>query len=330
MKVLIAAGGTGGHLFPAEQLASQLIKQGDQVLIAGHGLKKSSLFQKGVPFQDIAAASPKNPLKFIFATFKGLFQAVRMLFRFSPDIVVGFGSYHTFNVLLASVLLRKKIVLFEANTTLGKVNRLFAPFAKKVATQFPFAKSTLLVSLLPWGFKEERVSKEEAYRYFGLDASLFTVLVFGGSQGALFLNEIMPKVAQAFPEIQWIHITGKEKTTSYNACIKAFETRMDLAYTAADMVIARSGASTLAELIRHKKPSLLIPFPFASEDHQMENARFLVEKIQGARLLSQSHATPEKIKEEIEYIRENSSVLEKALDAWEHEGRRPLHEELLK
>lgn len=327
MKILIAAAGSGGHLFPAEQLASQLIEKGDEVLIAGHGLSKSTLFKKGLCFQEINAASPKKPLKFILASFKGLFQAISMLLQFSPDTVVGFGSYHTFPVLLASVLLRKRIVLFEANTMLGKVNRLFTPFAKKIATQFPCAKSTVLVSLLPWGYKKKHILKEEASRYFGLDSSRFTVLVFGGSQGAQFLNTVMPEVASGL-DVQWIHITGKGKKTAYNASIKEFEKRMDLAYTAADMVICRSGASTLSEIIRYKKPSLLIPFPFSSENHQMENARFLVEKVQGARLLDQKEATPERIKQEIEEIRKKRSEFEKALGSWEHEGRQSLHEEL--
>ena len=297
MKVLIAAGGSGGHLFPAEKLRNDLLEKGATVLIAGHGLNKSTLFNKTHLFRDVQAANPKNPIKFIFKTMVGLCQSIKLFFRFSPDVVVGFGSFHTFPVLLGALLFRKKIILFEANTTLGKVNRLFSPFASKIAGFFPINEKTELVTIYP--FSKKNISKHEARKHYQIDLNRFTILVFGGSQGTAFFNELMPEVAKII-DVQVIHLTGIGKKTSYNACIQEFETNMDRAYAAADLVIARSGASTLTELIRHKKPSIVIPFPFSSDGHQEKNGRFVSRQFEGIRMLLQSEATPQKIVQEIE------------------------------
>lgn len=334
-KIVIAAGGSGGHLFPAQQLAQQLI--GDEVLIVGHKLKGNPFFLEKNQFQEIAASLPKkgNYFRFVWATLLGFFQSVILLRTFSPDIVVGFGSYHTFPILLAAMFMRKKIVLFEANCVLGRVNRFFAKAASQIALQFPLAQprsKTVFAPLLPWGVKKEvpKVSCEEARIYFGLHPQETTILVFGGSQGASFFNEVMPKVVPFLGEkkVQIIHLTGKGKATygKENMCIKEFEERMDLAYMAADIVVCRSGAGTLGELIRYKKPSLLIPFPFSSENHQWENGRFLTDVVKGSRLLKQEEAAPEKIGREILLLLKSATEYQQALAAWKTEGRRDMAE----
>ncbi len=145
-KILIAAGGTGGHLFPAQQLAKKL--EGEyELFFAGHGLKDSPFFEKK-NFYEITA----HPLKkgFIAATWKGFLEARKLLLNYQPDLVVGFGSFHTFPILMAATIYRKKILLFEANASLGKVNRLFQMLGAKVAVQFPI-KNGILVKWLPWG-----------------------------------------------------------------------------------------------------------------------------------------------------------------------------------
>lgn len=319
-KVMIAAGGSGGHLFPAQQMAAHFTN----VIFAGHNLSKSPFFQHQFPFFDIAACPPKS-IFFLFSTLKGLFQSFRVISKHKIDVVVGFGSFHTFPVLLAAALMRKKIILFEANCRLGKVNRFFAPFAQKIAVQFPVPnKNAVFVPLLPWKAQEKKVSKQEALAYFGLTEN-FTILIFGGSQGASFFNQIMPKAIHS-KLAQVIHLTGKGQTTYENGCVKPFETRMDLAYTAADLVICRSGASTMAELIRYQKPSLLIPFPHSSEDHQRENAKFLCDVVGGARMLEQKDATVEKIIQEIELLRRDYSKYEKALKEYDVGKRESLAE----
>ncbi len=307
-KILIAAGGSGGHLFPAQQMADLY----SDVLFAGHNLSSSPFFQRQFPFHDIKAAKPKS-LLFIFYTLLGLFQSLRIFSKHKIDYVIGFGSFHTFPVLLAAAILRKKIVLFEANCCLGKVNRFFAPFAHKIAVQFPIpSKNTVFVPLLPWSLPNQEVTKEEALAYFGLKPQ-FTILIFGGSQGASFFNEMMPKAITD----QVIHFTGKGSAHYERGCVKEFEKRMDLAYMAADLVICRSGASTIAELIRYHKPSLLIPFPHSSDDHQKKNAKFITETVRGARMLDQREAKIDRIREEISLLKRDYSKIEKALKMYD-------------
>lgn len=324
VKILIAAGGTGGHLFPAQQLSELLLQGGDcSLMFAGHKLDQSPFFAKEkIPFTEIASAPTKKKIDFFRASWKGFWQSVQMIRKFKPDVVVGFGSYHSFPVLLAAAVFRKKIVLFEANSLLGKVNRLFLPAAEVIALQFPITcKKSVLVPLLPWSGKKRLVPKEEARLAFGLDPQRKTLLVFGGSQGAVFLNEVVPQAVQILRgkgfDFQVLHLTGKGNRAEYadGATVKEFETEMNRAYGAADWVICRSGAGTCAELIRYQKPALLIPYPFASEDHQYINGRFLVEK-GGARLVRQQEAQAERIAAELQLIWQEESRHVAELRKW--------------
>lgn len=343
-KVLIAAGGTGGHLFPAQQLIEKIQEKSSskvEILFAGHGLSANSFFAKEkISFQEILSVAPirGNLWKFCIGSLKGFWQAISLLRIFRPDVVVGFGSYHTFTLLLASVVLRKKIILFEPNCVLGKVNRLFAPFASKLAIQFPLyakrrfgehlfmkieRKNQVFVSPFPWKRKSSlSVSKEEARQHYGLDPNLPTVLVFGGSQGASFLNDVMPKALHlvSFP-LQVIHFTGKGHIEYPNVshAVKPFESEMHLAYLAADVVVCRSGAATIGELIAHQKRALLIPFPLASENHQWVNAHFLVQKLTAASILAQKDATPDRIAKEItSLLQESCPVIRHREERFEH------------
>lgn len=308
-KVLIAAGGSGGHLFPAMQLQKRL--PDCEVVFAGHHLEKTPYFDRSLPFFEIASSSKKTGF---LSFFKGIFQSIRLLRKFKPDIVVGFGSFHTFPILLASLFLFKKMVLFEANATLGKVNRLFAPFAKKIAVQFPsHQKRSVLVPLLPWT-THKKYAKAEARKEYGLDPNVFTILVFGGSQGALFINETFAKAANflQFP-FQILHFVGKgKKIMSYNvrSIVKEFEENMAMAYAAADMVISRCGAGTCAELLRNRLPAILIPYPYAY-NHQVKNG----EVLKGAcQILSQRNMTSEILADTIIDLKTHLALHQKAFD----------------
>lgn len=304
-KILIAAGGTGGHLIPAQQLATQLQDiPGMDVLFGGYKLQESPYFQQNsFRFAEIdSSASIKRPSLLI----KGTYQAWQLIRKEKPDVVVGFGSYHSAPVLLAAALLRKKIFLYEANRTMGKVNRWMAPFAQKIGCQFPLVGTTnekfVRVPLLPWGkfHRAGRMPSAEAKASYGLDGDRFTLLVFGGSQGAAFLNEIMPTVANRM-NVQVIHCAGNEiaaeiarRAYIVPAVVKAIEKDMRRAYSAADFVVCRSGAGTLAELIQFTAPALLIPYPFAADQHQQVNAEYLCE-LGGSIALDQSQSSVDDI-----------------------------------
>ncbi|HLB52836.1 MAG TPA: UDP-N-acetylglucosamine--N-acetylmuramyl-(pentapeptide) pyrophosphoryl-undecaprenol N-acetylglucosamine transferase [Chlamydiales bacterium] len=327
-KIIIAAGGTGGHLYPAMQLGAALQKH--SLLFAGFGLKASPFFeQKEFSFVEISS----HPLRkgFFSACLKGLWQSLRLIHKWDPDIVVGFGSYHTFPLLLAAALLRRKIILFEANAVLGKVNRFFAGAAEEIAFQFPVPhRKQVLVSWLPWNEeRKKRVPKEEALQFYGLEPRKKTVFVFGGSQGALFLNQMAPLLFSYFrKEVQVIHLTGGEiedvkfsyELSSVSAFVGSFEKKMERAYSAADFVLSRSGAGTVAELIHFQLPSLLIPYPHAAEDHQRKNGEYLVAN-GAAYLLEQKEATLERMIEEFQLLLKNELEMKKRLQEKKEEKR---------
>lgn len=292
LKILMATGGTGGHLFPARQLRELLSEC--EVLFAGHKLESTPFFDRKIPYQEIASTASKKKWPLLL---KGCWQSLKLLRAFRPDVVVGFGSFHSFPVLLAALILRKKMILFEPNCSLGKVNRFFAPFAKAIALQFPIPlKKAVYVPLLPWTTAKKSTQK------YTRDSDRLTILVFGGSQGSEFINRTFCAAAKllSFP-FRVIHLTGKEDpeiTYCIPAVVKPFEEEIGAAYEVADLVVCRCGAGTTADLIRFQKPAVLIPYPYA-HDHQKDNAAFIRE---GARILLQSDATPERLAAEIEAL----------------------------
>ncbi|NGX50903.1 MAG: UDP-N-acetylglucosamine--N-acetylmuramyl-(pentapeptide) pyrophosphoryl-undecaprenol N-acetylglucosamine transferase [Chlamydiae bacterium] len=307
LEVVIAAGGTGGHLFPAQALAQEILQThpNARITFLGAGLKTNAYFKQELySYVDIKSATPmkKNPVKVIKALLsitKGLFRCMRYFKKSQPDLIVGFGSYHTFPVLLAGKLSKVPIMIFESNALPGRVNRFCSKWAKLSAIQFSHASEYLagksICVKMPHVKRNGQISKEEARDYFQLSREKFTFLIFGGSQGAQAINRFFcgalePLLAHGI-EFQVIHFVGSEQrveklrsvysTYQIPCCVKAFEEKMDFAYSAADLTISRAGAATLAELIEFTVPSILIPYPFGSENHQTKNAAYLADEIQG-------------------------------------------------
>ncbi len=311
---MIAAGGTGGHLFPAQALALDLLQKNPQMQIAfvGAGLKKNHYFKKDLfPFLEIKSGTPfrKNPWHICKALFSIAQGALRSLIFFSkrrPDLIVGFGSYHTFPALFAAKLRKVPIVIFESNVLPGKVNRFCAKWAKVSAIQFSHAahylkgKSTC-VQMPLLKKKGEGPTKKEAREYFGLNQSRLTFLVFGGSQGAQGINRFFCGAADHLVkqgiDFQVVHIVGEDKRAEklrdfyeklgVAASVKAFEEKMEYGWVAADLSISRAGSATLAEMIEFGVPSILIPYPYGTENHQVKNALFVSEEIGGAAVLEE-------------------------------------------
>ncbi len=332
-KIVIAAGGTGGHLLPAQQLAL-LLEQEAEILFAGHGLERSPFFQRNrFPFHPIDAAplrfSLKALLRFASVSCRSIGQSISLLHSFRPDLVIGFGSFHAFPVLAAAALLRKKIALFEANCQLGKVNRLFSPFAHLLAAQFPFSKKAELVPLLPWKERRAPWERKAALEKYKLDPDKKTCLVFGGSQGALFLNRIAPLILH--DSMQAIHLAGKEERVEevkdayakrgLIAAVKAYEEEMESAYAAADVAFCRSGASTVAELIAHQVPALMVPYPFSTDGHQIANGRFLAKIVGGGIMALECEATPEVLSAQLKALLDRAKECKGALGAYAKECR---------
>ena len=261
MKVLILASGTGGHLFPAQQLAFDLQEKGCSIFFAGYQLNKKPFFEKkSFPFYEIPSSPlKKNVIFFFFKILRGFFKSLKMLFKEKPDVVISFGSFHTFPPLIAAKCLRKKIIIFEPNVVLGKVNRIFSK-KSTVCTQFPIGFHT--VKPLPWRVRDEKIDGN-------LDPKVFTFLIFGGSQGALFLNDLflksIPYLKKMF-SFQVIHITGlhadpqkiKKHYQNIKSYVVSFVKNMTPFYKISDLAVCRAGSSTIAELIHFGIPSVLI------------------------------------------------------------------------
>jgi UDP-N-acetylglucosamine--N-acetylmuramyl-(pentapeptide) pyrophosphoryl-undecaprenol N-acetylglucosamine transferase len=215
---------------------------------------------------------------------------------------VGFGSYHSFPVLAAAWLRRIPVVLYEANTVPGKVIRCFSQYAKVTGLHFDEAakylkgKSIELGMPLREGYNSLSLSSNRARQQLGLDSNKFTFLVFGGSQGAFNINllicsAIVHNLAERSTNYQVIHLVGaqsevetfKEQYENANiqCLVKGFEPEMNVVWRASDLAICRAGAGTIAELIEMEVPAILIPYPYAADQHQDKNADVLVEQIRG-------------------------------------------------
>lgn len=325
-KIVFAVGGTGGHLFPAQALARDVKNKLPQVqvLFMGAGLSNSRyFFSKEFPSIDIESSTVfgKNPLGVFRATTKllrGIWKSLTHLRQESPDLVIGFGSFHAFPVLLGALICTVPIILFESNVVPGRVIRFFSRFAIFTAVQFKRAKKNLkgqvIETKMPL-WDRDRLSefnREEAAKYFNLRPDVTTLLVFGGSQGARAINRLFCEAVQNWqkrPPFQIIHLTGDvaschEALLCYQrlripAQVKVFEDRMPLAWRLADLAICRSGASTIAELLAYRTPALLIPYPHATDDHQMHNAQDFAKEIKSAIILPENQLHWQRLQNEL-------------------------------
>ncbi len=311
-RIVITTGGTGGHIFPAHALAQQISKKAPEIEIVfmGGGLSGNAFFkQLNYPSKDITYSPIEQGLigkvKSVYKILKGMKESRRILKDLRPSVVVGFGSFYTVPVLLAARSLSIPIVQHEANCVAGKVTRYFAPSAKVTCTHFPHTIGlkkgrTLAVGMpLREGYTSLLASREKAREYFQLDKEKLTFLVFGGSQGALTINTEFCSAAMELAEktknFQILHLTGTkgtaEETAAFykdigiQACVRPFEERMDLAWTCSDLTISRAGAVSIAEQIEFEVPGILIPFPYATDQHQEKNAEFMVDQVKGAEIL---------------------------------------------
>ncbi len=296
--MILSAGGTGGHLFPAKAVADQLADECEILFVAG-GLSSSPYFDRSFPYQEIEVATfsfskPLQVLRGGIKVVKGIAQSRRILESFAPDLVIGFGSFYTLPMLVAAKLEKIPFLLHEQNVLPGRVNRLFSRFAVKTAITFPSSKHYLKGESVVVNFPLRKSQGGSAWEYYNLEKKP-TLLLFGGSQGARALNQQMILCASSFVDYQIIHFTGKHEDekmvkNAYDkvgivSCVKRFEERFDLALEIADLAICRAGASTIMELIKYDLPAILIPFPNASDNHQVNNATYFTDVVGGGVML---------------------------------------------
>lgn len=299
MKVIIAGGGTGGHLFPGIAIAEEFMKRdrSSQVIFVGtkNGIEKDVLPGEGFTLETIMieGVKGKNILKKIFALLKmplGIIQSLFILVEYRPDIVIGVGGYASFPAVLSSSLLGIPNIIHEQNRIPGLANKILARIAKKVAVTFKeslnyFSKDKTEITGNPVRKRLINGFKKEVE-----DDDRFTIFVFGGSQGASSINLSMIESLEFISKLKEVHIIhqtggqdfdmvkeGYEKN-GVSADVYPFIKDMAECYARSNLVICRSGATAIAELTACGKPSILIPYPFAANNHQEINARVLEEK----------------------------------------------------
>ena len=319
-KIIIAGGGTGGHIFPAIAIANALkkIDEGTEILFVGARgrMEMEKVPQAGYKIEglDITGLNRSSLIKNIglpFKLLKSFWKVNGILKKFRPDAVIGVGGYSSFPVLRAAQAMKIPTFIHESNSFAGKSNIMLGKKAKKIFTGtrgmekfFPADRITVTGNPVRKQITMN-ISREEASQFFSLDAEKKTVLVVGGSLGARSINEAIDKGLDELLDagLQLIWQTGKlydEQAKTRVQGKKAvwadvFITNMEYAYAAADIVVSRAGAMTVAELCVVKKPVLFVPYPFAAEDHQTVNAMRLVEQ-EAAMMIKDSDASADLVK----------------------------------
>ncbi len=314
MRVLIMAGGTGGHVFPALAVAEVLGQRGAEVhwLGAEGGREVRWVGQAGLPIHTVPVAGLRGKslgarLKGVLSMMRALMRALGIVRRLKPDVVLGMGGYAAAPGALASRVLRCPLVIHEQNALPGMTNRVLARFATQCLEAFPGAMSRIAghVELVGNPVRRTLIERSAEAAAAGSRTPL-TILVLGGSLGAQALNEIVPRSLAEISvpvDMKVIHQAGEGKAgdcleayrkAGVEADVVPFIDDMGAAYAQADLVICRAGAMTLAELMVMGRPAILVPFPHAVDDHQYYNARYLADA-GAACILRQSELTPARL-----------------------------------
>lgn len=321
--VLLAAGGTGGHLFPAEALSAVLDTLGVETALATD--ERASEFATSFPEDDVhrlPSATPSggnlsDKFSAMLTLARGVWEARKLMIELRPAAVVGFGGYPTVPPLIAASLLRIPIIIHEQNAVIGRANRFLASRAKLIATAFPHVSGTsdaVQEKMIHVGNPvRESVIKAAGRPYpQALKGGKLRILVFGGSQGARIMSEIVPGaierlpgeaikriiVAQQAREEDLLKVRAQYARMGIEADVQPFFKDLPTRMADSHLIIARSGASTIAELSVIGRPSILVPLPGSLDQDQTANAKAL-SSIGAATVIPQGDFTPERLGSEL-------------------------------
>lgn len=324
---LIAAGGTGGHVIPALQVAAVLREQGHECVFVGtaRGMENSLVPAAGfelrhVPIGPLNQVSWSRRLQTLIETPRALFAAWRLLDELEPAAVLSLGGYASGPLVLASALRDTPVVVMEPNAKPGMANRLAGMFASRALVGFEAAAKYFRNGI------SEAVGIPVRAEFFQRGPrrvnQRFTVLITGGSQGSRRLNEAAVGAARAWTESDraapfFIHQTGRSEfeqvrdsysKMGFDADVSAFYDDMPALYAQADLIVCRAGASAVAELCAAGKASVLVPFPHAADNHQLINAHALA-NIGGAIVVEDGDWTAAKMAETLDHLRSSPAEL---------------------
>ena len=330
--IVLTAGGTGGHLFPAQALAAELIRRGRKIVVMtdARGKNYNAAFP-GASIETVPSASfaDRNVVSLFLAPFEivaGVVTAFGKLLRLKPAAVVGFGGYPSLPVMLAAIVGRYPTATHEANAIPGRVNRLVADRVRAVAGSLPFARFAPRDAnkVVYTGNPVRPEAAALAGAPYETPSGRIRLLIFGGSQGAHALSEIVPAAIARLPagtraRLDIVQQCRPEDLDAVRAAyakadlhpeLAGFFTDLPARMAKAHLVISRSGASTAAELAVIGRPSILIPFPFATDDHQTANAQVLADA-GAAWTVQQGDLSPEKLAAMLADVFDNPAELAK-------------------
>jgi UDP-N-acetylglucosamine--N-acetylmuramyl-(pentapeptide) pyrophosphoryl-undecaprenol N-acetylglucosamine transferase len=336
--ILLTAGGTGGHVFPAEALAAELMRRGHRLGLVTdkRGTHYSGALEAIDRYQvsggGIAGKSLIDRLRSIFALGGGYWQARRLLRRLRPAAVVGFGGYASIPAVMAASHFGVPSAIHEQNAVLGRANRLLAPRVSKIASSYPSTERILsrwrdkvMLTGMP---VRPTIEAVRAAAYPPLDTQQdFSLLILGGSQGAQIFSDLVPAAIQILPPHlrQRLHIAQQcrpedlERVRSFyqdhgiEADLQRFFEDVPSRLKAAHLVIARSGSSTMAELAAVGRPAILVPYPHAIDDHQTANARAFADQ-GGGWLMPQAECTPDSLAAQLRLLMNAPEKLTRAAE----------------
>lgn len=339
LRIAIACGGTGGHLFPGIAIAQALQARGHEVMLLVSAkqidtvaLKEYPQFRSEViPGVGWTGLNP-HAFRFIYKILQARTVCRRLFKSYKPDAVLGMGGFTSAVPVLVGRRMRAKTYLHESNAIPGRVTKLLARQVSRVFLGWGICASYLsqistVVTGTPLRQDLQKIDRTQALQQLGLQPHLKTILVMGGSQGARGINELVlkciPRWEREKERWQFIHLTGdmdanivdiNYRRAGLNAYVKAFSGQMGLLLSASDLVISRSGASSLTEISGYGLPSVLIPFPAAVDDHQTLNAR-VYSSVGAAILEQQSKLNPELLDQKISEVLNDDVVMNRMKSA---------------
>ncbi|MGV3489292.1 MAG: undecaprenyldiphospho-muramoylpentapeptide beta-N-acetylglucosaminyltransferase [Tuberibacillus sp.] len=346
MNIMISGGGTGGHIYPALALIHEIQKQRPNAAFlyvgARNGLEQKLVLRDNIPFTSLVITGFKRKIsldnvKTVINFLRAVSKAKRLIHKFNPDVVIGTGGYVCGPVLYAAARLGVPTVIHEQNSVPGLTNKFLSRYVDKIAVSMKeaavfFPKDKTVLTGNPRASEILNGDRQSAYQSIGLDPNQKTVLIFGGSRGARPINEAVLSLIGKIKEknYQILYVTGEvhydkvmEEATQIglppNVIIKPFLHNMADVLAASDLVVSRAGATTIAELTALGLPSVLIPSPYVTNNHQEKNARAL-EKVGAARVLLETELNGERLLKEIDGILAEEQILSSMKTAAKAEG----------
>ncbi len=343
--IVLAAGGTGGHVFPAEALARELMQRGHRLALVtdrrgdAYGGALGEIDTHRIRAGGIAGKGPLAKIKSVAELALGTVQARGLLKELKPSAVVGFGGYASLPTVMAAGFAGISTVLHEQNAILGRANRLLAGRARAIAVSFPEsrgipANAEAKVTHTGMPVRTNILDVRDAPYPTFTDDKPFNILVLGGSQGARVLSEVIPEAMGRLPEKlrkrlgitqqcrpeDLENVRGTYKRLGIDAELASFFDDVPARLAASHLVISRSGASTVAELLAVGRPALLVPYRYAVDDHQRLNAH-AVDEVGAGWLIPEADFTAESLASRLQSMFGMPMILEKAAEAARKAGR---------